>query len=141
MSYSYNFDRGLNKFCHRLITEPFRQKLSTASAILHTNVIFHVEFSGMVQYFNFNCANTIKMKKTKLPGKTSWKVPIWLFLFCEWPSSEKNQFATLSIVPNYSFRLFKLFKLFLKEIGCFFPLKTFKTIHIKIFSVGFRFFS
>ena len=37
-----------------------------------------------------------KWKKTKLPGKTSWKIPIWLFISCKWPFSENIQFATLS---------------------------------------------
>ena len=42
-----------------------------------------------------------KLKKTKLPGKTSWKVPIWLFLFCEWPSSEKNQHCQLFQITSF----------------------------------------
>ena len=78
-----------------------------------------------------------KWKKTKLPGKTSWKVPIWLFFFREWPYSEKIQFATKSNLPNYNFWLLKQF---LKEHGCFLWLKTFKTFRKQIFSVSSVFF-
>ena len=48
---------------HSLLTEPFRQKSSSASAISFTNVTFHVQFSGMVQIIKFLCAYVTKMEK------------------------------------------------------------------------------
>ena len=85
------------RILHSLINEELRQIFDTGLEIFSTNVIFPVQFSGLVQIFNFLCAYVIQMKKkTKLPGKTSWKVPIWLFISCEWPFPEKIQFATLS---------------------------------------------
>ena len=48
---------------HSLLTEPFRQKLASISAISFTIVTFHVQFSGMVQIFKFLCAYVTKIKK------------------------------------------------------------------------------
>ena len=85
------------RILHSLINEELRQIFDTGLEIFSTNVIFPVQFSGLVQIFNFLCAYVIQMKKkTKLPGKTSWKVPVWLFFYCQWPFTEKIQFATLS---------------------------------------------
>ena len=48
---------------HSLITECFSQIFDTGRAISLTYVTFHVECSGIIQYFNFFCTNVIRMKK------------------------------------------------------------------------------
>ena len=78
-----------------------------------------------------------KWKKTKLPGKTSWKVLIWHFVFSEWLFSGKIQFATLSKIQ---ITIFYCFKQFLKELGCFFFTKAFKTFCIKFCLLDLNYF-
>ena len=87
--------RGWYFTIHTRIPRYFSQILDTAPQNFHTYVIFNAEFDGMVQIFHFLCAYVIKMKKTKLPGKTSWKVSIWHFVLYEWLFTRKIQFATL----------------------------------------------
>ena len=83
---------------HTRITGHFSASTTTATQNSHAYVIFNAEFVGVVQISDSFCAIVIKLKKTELPGKTSWKIPIWLLIYRDWPFSEKIQFATLS--PN-----------------------------------------
>ena len=78
-----------------------------------------------------------KWKKTKLPGKTSWKVSIWHFILYECLFLGKIQFATLSkiqitilTVLNYS----------QESLVAFFFTKIFRNGLHTILSVGFRIF-
>ena len=87
---------------HNLITGCLRQFLDTGREIFSIYVIFPVQSSGLVQIFKFYCANLMKMKKkTKLPGKTSWKVSIWHFVLYELVFNRKIQFATLKILVAF----------------------------------------
>ena len=83
------------------------------------------------------CVCNKNEKKTKLPGNNSWKVPIWHFILYEWLFLGKIQFATPSNIPKYNFWLLKLF---LKELGCFFSLKTFNLFYNKYSLWIFSFF-
>ena len=51
------------RILHSLINEELRQIFDTGLEIFSTNVIFPLQFSGLVQIFNFLCAYVIKMKK------------------------------------------------------------------------------
>ena len=79
-----------------------------------------------------------KLKKTELPGKTSWKIPIWHFVFYKWLFPKKIQSATLSI------NLFKEKSSF-SQSAWIFPriwlLKTFKILVFKFCLLDLFFFS
>ena len=51
------------RILHSLINEELRQIFDTGLEIFSTNVIFPVQFSGLVQIFNFLCEYVIQMKK------------------------------------------------------------------------------
>ena len=57
------------RILHSLINEELRQIFDTGLEIFSTNVIFPVQFSGLVQILKFLCAYVIKMKHKGKGGK------------------------------------------------------------------------
>ena len=67
-------------------------------------------------------------QKTKLPGKTSWKVSIWHFISYEWLFPKKIQFATLS---KSKFQHWFCFNYSSRSLVVYFSLKHSKTFCIQ----------
>ena len=90
-SFQAQFDHGMFKTIFRYRTWNFRYLCNFSSAIQWSGPNIQV----LLCKFNKN------EKKTKLPGKTSWKVSIWHFVLYELVFNRKIQFATLKILVAF----------------------------------------